>query len=111
MEHNRLENSDLPLTPVARAMHRILVFALLGLGACVSPQDQTSMFIQQMDAAPPGQRPPDWEITKKLMGRVAPRVGDPAPDFTLETTDQTISLTRSTFQSGKPLVLIFGSFT
>jgi peroxiredoxin len=45
------------------------------------------------------------------MMRPAPAVGTPAPDFTLATADGGTSITRSTFASGKPLVLIFGSWT
>lgn len=87
------------------------VVALMSLGACMTPQQQSTAFIRQMDAAPPEQRPPDWDTTKRLMSRPAPIVGQAAPDFTLETVDHSMSVTRSTFQAGKPLVLVFGSFT
>lgn len=69
------------------------------------------VFIWHTDLQPEDQRPPDWSQTKQLMQRQAPRVGDPAPDFTLATHDGQREITRSAYQQGKPLVLVFGSFT
>lgn len=40
-----------------------------------------------------------------------PRVGRPAPDFTLPTQDGLDKVTLSDFRGKKPVVLIFGSFT
>ena len=40
----------------------------------------------------------------------APIVGSTAPDFTLATPDGRTRLSRSTFE-GRPLVLVFGSYT
>ena len=87
---------------------------LLGVVAVIcgcSSQDPAAKFIQSMDQAPPQERPPHWERTKALMTRRAPAVGEPAPDFTLRTVDGQTSITRSTHQDSKPLVLVFGSFT
>lgn len=89
------------------------------IAACVIPLilagcrsgDPAEAMIRQVDAAPPEQRPPDWDETRRLMTRVAPAVGDRAPDFTLTTSDGSETITRSTIQPGKPQVLIFGSFT
>ena len=67
-------------------------------------------FIAQVDAAPADRRPPDWERTKRLMARRAPGVGEVAPDFTLPLPGGG-EITRSSLQDGRPLVLIFGSFT
>lgn len=39
------------------------------------------------------------------------RVGDAAPDFNLPTLDKTAHVSLSSFQSGKPVVLVFGSYT
>ncbi len=64
----------------------------------------------EMDQAPAEGRVPNWEHTKALMARRAPKVGDPSPDFTLKTVDGQ-SITRSSYQAGKPLVLVFGSLT
>ncbi len=80
------------------------------VGGC-SSGDQTARFIEQVDQSPPERRPPDWEQTKTLMARRTPAVGEPAPDFTLRTRDDSATITRSQFQGDKPLVLIFGSFT
>lgn len=40
-----------------------------------------------------------------------PKVGRPAPDFTLPRHDEEKSITLSRFRGKKPVVLIFGSFT
>src|SRR5690242_3066590 len=37
------------------------------------------------------------------------RVGDMAPGFTLPTLDKTAHVSLSSFQSGKPIVLVYGS--
>jgi hypothetical protein len=39
------------------------------------------------------------------------KVGDPAPDFTLPTSDNKGSVQLSSFQRQEPVVLIFGSYT
>ena len=41
----------------------------------------------------------------------APRVGDPAPDFTLSDILGENPIRLSDFQEEKPVALIFGSFT
>ena len=64
-----------------------------------------------MDSLPPDEQPKNWAITKALMARPAPEVGQPAPDFTLETRDGSETVTRSRFQGKRPLVLVFGSYT
>jgi len=45
------------------------------------------------------------------MVRPAPEAGQLAPDFSLPGLDGGQSVTRSTYQASRPLVLIFGSFT
>jgi hypothetical protein len=49
-------------------------------------------------------------------GRQAPRqgtlrVGDPAPDFALQTLDETAEVTLSSYRGECPVALIFGSYT
>lgn len=39
------------------------------------------------------------------------KVGDPAPDFTLETQDKKSRVQLSSFRGVKPVVLVFGSYT
>src|SRR5687768_6530099 len=39
------------------------------------------------------------------------QVGDPAPDFSLHTTDRSERLQLSALNKGKPAVLVFGSYT
>ncbi len=39
------------------------------------------------------------------------KVGDPAPDFTLETQDNKSRVQLASFRGVKPVVLVFGSYT
>jgi hypothetical protein len=80
------------------------------LGGCRTA-DPAAEAIAAIDRSPPEKRPKNWEQTKALMARKAPAVGDPAPDFSLPTLDRRRTITRSAHQAGRPLVLIFGSFT
>ena len=48
---------------------------------------------------------------QKRYDALAPRVGDPAPDFELGDVDGEHSVRLSDFQGRKPVVLVFGSFT
>ncbi len=84
---------------------------LLWITAGCQTSDPARHFIANMDRKPEASRPVGWEEVKRLMARPAPAVGQPAPDFTLTTLDGTETLTRSVYQEGRPLVLIFGSFT
>ena len=38
-------------------------------------------------------------------------LGDPAPDFNLETLDRTSRVQLSSFRGARPVVLVFGSYT
>jgi hypothetical protein len=90
-----------------------LVFALVLLAmavGCRTP-DPATHFMARMERSPVEQRPKDWEQTKRLMARLAPEVGQPAPDFSLPTLDGAETVVRSAYQARRPLVLIFGSFT
>ena len=53
------------------------------------------------------------KVMKKqlALNKLAPKVGDMAPDFTLSDTSGTESVTLSDFRGKKPVALIFGSFT
>jgi len=48
-----------------------------------------------------------WTVARA--GRL--RLGDPAPDFTLQTYDKTALVQLSSFRGQRPVVLIFGSYT
>jgi len=48
-----------------------------------------------------------WGIARG--GRL--QVGDPAPDFTLQTVDGSGRVRLSSFRGEKPVVLVFGSYT
>jgi len=50
---------------------------------------------------------PLWSVARA--GRLA--VGDPAPDFELQTTDRTARVHLSAFRGRMPVVLVFGSYT
>jgi hypothetical protein len=54
-----------------------------------------------------------WNLLKGDLGSPyeGPRVGEPAPDFTLPTHDGKKKVTLSKFHGHKPVVLIFGNFT
>lgn len=77
----------------------------------MSAEEMTTKFIAYMDAKPPDQRVPNWETTRALMLREAPRAGEDAPDFTLESKDRSESIRLSQFRGDRPVVLIFGSWT
>jgi hypothetical protein len=94
-----------------RAGQLILTLILLWVMPGCRTGDPAAHFIARMDSAPAEKRPNDWERTKTLMSRPVPAVGQPAPNFTLPMLDDTQTVTRSAHQAGRPLVLIFGSFT
>jgi hypothetical protein len=98
---------------LTRMKTRCLCWALMVLGITggCRTSDPARHFIAETDRKPETSRPVGWEGVKRLMARPAPVVGQPAPDFSLATLDGTQTLTCSAYQQGRPLVLIFGSFT
>ena len=94
--------------PAGKALFAVIL--LSGISGCRTA-DPGAQFIARMDRAPAEKRPKDWERTKSLMDRKAPKVGQLAPDFSLSPLDGGHAITRSGHQAGRPLVLIFGSFT
>ncbi len=89
----------------------VITTALLSVPLLMQDVDPARKFIDQMDKAPPEQRVPNWEQTKALMARVAPKLGDEAPDFSLPTLDGKETVKLSQHRNEKPVVLVFGSFT
>ncbi len=97
------------------------IFALAGtcgwvslLAACATTnndQDIATHWMQEMDALPAEEQVPNWDNTRALMMRQAPRPGDPAPDFELQTRHGEGVIRLSEFQAARPVVLIFGSWT
>ena len=83
----------------------------LATGCAMSDEQMAAKFIAYMDAKPPDERVPNWETTKALMLRVAPKVGEEAPDFALATRDGSESIRLSQFEGDRPVVLVFGSWT
>lgn len=65
--------------------------------------------MDEMDALPPEERLPNWDETRRLMERRAPRVGEAAPDFCLPREDGSGEVCLSDYD--RPVVLIFGSWT
>lgn len=87
-------------------LKRILLSMMPALGAC-GPE----AYLAKIDQMPPEQRPPEWDQTRQLMARRAPAIGEIAPDFSLPRIDGSKSIRRSAMQGGRPMVLVFGSFT
>lgn len=73
--------------------------------------DPALAMIARMDALPPEEQLPNWSVTRELMLRTPPAVGEPAPDFALATFDGSEVITLSEFQPTRPVVLVFGSWT
>jgi len=92
-------------------MFTFLCMFILSANLSVQDSDPAGKFIEQMDKASPEKRLPNWEQTRKLMARPAPKVGDNAPDFSLQTLDQKSTIKLSQHKDDRPVVLIFGSFT
>lgn len=93
------------MTGIHRTIY-LLLLPLLAISAC-GPE----AYMAKIDRLPPEQRPPDWDQTRALMARKAPAVGAIAPDFVLPLMDGTKSIRRSELQGGRPMMLVFGSFT
>jgi len=68
-------------------------------------------FVKQVDQMPKEEQPPNWDDVKKWMARKAPAVGEAAPDFTLQVFEGKDKITCSKFHEGRPMVLLFGSYT
>jgi hypothetical protein len=89
-----------------------LVMTPLLTAACASGgDDEARRFIARMDSRAPDEQVPNWTHTRALMMREAPRIGGPAPDFTLATLDGTGAIGLSQWRGARPVVLIFGSWT
>jgi hypothetical protein len=90
-----------------RFLTRCLITAVLTGLSSSGPAESSIDFDQETAAVPETHR----AEVKRLMMRRPPVVGEVAPDFTLPTLDDQHPITRSQFQKGRPLVLVFGSFT
>ena len=102
-----LADMSRPRLGAAALVTAMLAVVIIGCGK----PDKVAEMIKRMEAAPPEERPPDWERTKALISRQAPKVGEVAPDFTLKTASGEEEVTLSKFRPGQPKVLVFGSFT
>lgn len=96
------------------ALNMFLIMLLIPLflsGLAAQDVDPAKKFIEHMDKAPSDKRVPNWEQTKTLMARIAPKMGEEAPDFSLPTLDGKQRVKLSQHKGDRPVVLIFGSFT
>ena len=77
---------------------------LLVVGCASTDEDRYSAagWIGEMDAKPTTEQVPHWDNVRALMVRVAPRVGDPAPDFGLKTRDGKETVRLSEFGHARP---------
>jgi hypothetical protein len=73
------------------------------------PPEQFGRFMSNMPVAIFLVAPFETMWTRARAGSL--HIGDAAPDFTLPTLDKTAHVSLSSFQSGKPVVLVFGSYT
>ena len=107
------------------------LFCICLVGCARDGDEIARRWVAKMDAKPPEERVANWDNTRAMMMREAPKVGDVAPDFTLETRDGNETIRLSQFRSdpqagstgqqadlarqqtgaGRPVVLIFGSWT
>jgi hypothetical protein len=82
----------------------------------ITPEDVREMIFPRPTPVPPGVEPTPLVLLKGLLdGDIGspfegPRLGQRAPDFRLQTQDGSRMLSLSDFR-GKPLVIVFGSFT
>lgn len=89
-----------------------VVYALLTAGLYWTMRQPIERFTQIM-ARVPGVAfavfpfVPLWNVARG--GGLQP--GQPAPDFTLQTTDKSRTVQLSSFRGQKPVVLVFGSYT
>lgn len=81
------------------------------MGEHDAEEDFAQEWMAAMDARPPEEQVPNWAETRELMMREAPRIGDAAPDFALETRDGSEVIQLAQFEGKMPVVLIFGSWT
>lgn len=88
----------------------VLASFLESLTGCSTPSRVENM-IAQVDARPADQRPAEWDRTRALMLREAPKVSQLAPDFTLKRMKSDEMVTLSEYRPDQPKVLIFASYT
>jgi hypothetical protein len=90
----------------------LVVYAVLLSGLFVAMLQPPATFGRIMSKLPTGAYflfpfEPMWLIARK--GHL--KVGDPAPDFVLRSTDSSKFVHLASFRGEKPVVLIFGSHT
>jgi hypothetical protein len=87
------------LRPVVKILLPLAVFCI---AAGCRTADPAAQFLAKMDRAPEESRPKNWEQTRSLMARRAPKVGEVAPNFSLPTRDGTGTVTLASHQAGRP---------
>ncbi|MEM7164186.1 MAG: hypothetical protein AAF581_01910 [Planctomycetota bacterium] len=89
----------------------LAAIALSTIGCATDPAARARAFMDAMDARPADERVANWDEIRAMMLREPPAVGDPAPDFALQTDDGAARIRLSDYRGNLPVVLIFGSWT
>lgn len=95
--------------PIALALAAVALLA--GCASTREAEPDAASFIAEMDALPPDERVPHWDVIRARMVRKGPEVGDMAPDFALSRRDGDGIVRLSEFPPTRPVVLVFGSWT
>jgi len=103
--------------PIKRTLGAIAVLALLWVAGCVliysemrKPPEQFGRFMTRVPAPVVFLAFPFETLwTQARAGSV--RVGDTAPDFALDKVDHSEQVRLSALNQGRPVVLLFGSYT
>ena len=100
-----------------RLIGTVLLLALCGWAALVfgvnramhEPPEQFGQFMSKMPVAIFLMAPFETMWTRARSGTL--QVGDPAPDFTLQTLDKSAQINLAAVRKDHPVVLVFGSYT
>ena len=100
-----------------RIIGTLLLLAICGWAALVfgvnramhQPPEQFGRFMSNMPVAVFLVAPFETMWTRARAGTL--RVGDPAPDFTLQTLDKSAQVNLTAVRKDHPVVLVFGSYT
>jgi len=110
----RKEERDRMMTSMSeeqRAEFRRLITALRSESKAISGRRVTvKELVESGKVAVPPQL---HEVAEAVMERddMGPKVGDPAPDFSLKRSESDERVRLSSFQGKQPVALVFGSYT
>ena len=100
-----------------RVIETVLFVGICGWAALVfgvnramhQPPEQFGRFMSKMPVAVFLVAPFETMWTHARAGTL--QIGDPAPDFTLQTLDKSAEINLATIRKDHPIVLVFGSYT